>query len=140
MIVVDTNIIGYLYLTSERSSQAEKALLKDAFWVAPFLWRSEFRSALALYIRKKFLSLEDANRIMEEALSLMRGREYHIASFQVLSLVATSTCSAYVCEFVALARDLDVQLVTVDKQILEQFPACAVSLNDYINQIEDRIN
>jgi len=29
MIVVDTNIIGYLYLASERSIQAEEALLKD---------------------------------------------------------------------------------------------------------------
>ena len=29
MIVVDTNIIGYLYLTSERSVQAEQALVKD---------------------------------------------------------------------------------------------------------------
>ena len=30
MIVVDTNIIGYLYLSSERTEQAERALLKDA--------------------------------------------------------------------------------------------------------------
>ncbi len=41
MIVVDTHIIGYLYLSSERTEQAEQALLKDAAWVAPLLWRSE---------------------------------------------------------------------------------------------------
>lgn len=29
MIVVATNIIGYLNLTSDRSTQAEQALLKD---------------------------------------------------------------------------------------------------------------
>ena len=132
MIVVDTNIIAYLYLASDRTTQAEEALLKDAHWVAPFLWRSEFRSALTLYMRKKLLSLADANRIMEEAACLMQGREYEVASFQVLSLVTASTCSAYDCEFVALARDLDVPLVTVDKQILDQFPACAISLDDYI--------
>lgn len=131
MIVVDTNIIGYLYLTSERSKQVEKALLKDDYWIAPFLWRSEFRNVLALYIRKKLLSLEDANRIMEEATSLMHGHEYDVASVHVLALVDKSSCSAYDCEFVALAKDLKAQLVTVDKQILEQFPDCAISLEDY---------
>ena len=133
MIVVDTNIIAYLYLAGDHTAQAEEALLKDPHWAAPFLWRSEFRNVLALYIRKKLLSLEDANRIMEEATDLMKGREYEVVSFQVLSLVAASTCSAYDCEFVALARDLDVPLVTVDKQILEQFPAIAVSLDDYVS-------
>ena len=29
MIVVDTNLIGYLYLTSDRSSRAEQAFRKD---------------------------------------------------------------------------------------------------------------
>ncbi|RMH45871.1 MAG: PIN domain-containing protein, partial [Gammaproteobacteria bacterium] len=67
MIVVDTNIIGYLYLSSERSEQVEKALLKDAEWIAPILWRSEFRNVLAQYIRKDLLTFEDAVRMMDEA-------------------------------------------------------------------------
>jgi predicted nucleic acid-binding protein len=134
MIVVDTNIIGYLYLTSERSTQAEEALLKDSHWTAPLLWRSEFRNVLALYIRKKTITLEDANRIMEEAMTLMQGNEYEIASLQVLSLVAMSTCSAYDCEFVALAQDLNVPMITVDKQILAQFPDCAIALDEYARQ------
>jgi predicted nucleic acid-binding protein len=29
MIVVDTNIIGYLYLSSDRSTQAEQAFIRD---------------------------------------------------------------------------------------------------------------
>jgi len=132
MIVVDTNIIGYLYLTSERSYQAEQALLKDAHWIAPLLWRSEFRNVLALYIRKNILSLEDAIRILEAASTLMQGNEYEVASLQVMQLVAESTCSAYDCEFVALAQDLNIQLVTVDKRILEQFPKLAISLDEFI--------
>ena len=131
MIVVDTNIIGYLYLTSERSTQAEQALIKDAQWAAPLLWRSEFRNVLALYIRKQILTLAEAQRVMEEAMGLMQDREYEVNSPQVLRLVASSTCSAYDCEFVALAQDLDVRLVTVDAQILEQFPDTAVSLDAF---------
>ncbi|KAF0107578.1 MAG: hypothetical protein FD146_1612 [Anaerolineaceae bacterium] len=131
MIVVDTNVIGYLYLTGEHSAQAEKALHKDPHWAAPLLWRSEFRNVLASYIRKGLLSLEDASRIMEEAALLMQGQEYEVPSLQVLARVAESTCSAYDCEFVALAQDLGIPLVTVDKQILNEFPRIAVSLDEY---------
>ena len=136
MIVVDTNIIGYMYLSSDHSEQAEKALLIDSEWVAPILWRSEFRNVLAIYIRKNILMLEEAVRIMDEATTLMQGGEYEAVSLQVLQLVGESTCSAYDCEFVALARDLDVRLLTVDNQILKQFPIEAISLDEYVSQGE----
>jgi predicted nucleic acid-binding protein len=132
MIVVDTHVIAYLYLTGEHSPQAEKALQKDVQWAAPVLWRSEFRNVLALYIRKEILSLEDAARIMDDAIALMQDGEYEVTSHQVLQLVAGSSCSAYDCEFVALAHDLQVPLVTVDKKILEQFPGDAISLDEFV--------
>ena len=134
MIVADTNIIGYLYLTSDHSLLAEQALLKDPLWSAPLLWRSELRNVLALYIRKDLLSLAEAQQVMEEASRLMQGREYEVTSHQVLNLVAASSCSAYDCEFVALARDLDIPLVTTDKQILKQFPDNAISLEEYVSE------
>jgi predicted nucleic acid-binding protein len=133
MIVVDTNIIGYLYLTSERSGQAEQALRKDSRWAAPLLWRSELRNVLAFYLRRGLLSLETAQQIMDEATDLMLGREYSVTSPQVLDLVAASTCSAYDCEFVALALDLGVPLVTVDQQVLRQFPTTAESLDGFVS-------
>ena len=133
MIVVDTNIIGYLYLTSDHSLLAEQALLKDPLWSAPLLWRSELRNVLALYIRRGLLSLAEAQTVMEEASRLMQDREYEVTSHQVLNLVATSTCSAYDCEFVALAQDLDIPLITTDKQILEQFPGNAISLEEFVS-------
>ncbi len=49
-------------------------------------------------------------------------------SYEVLHLAQISHCSAYDCEFVALARRLDVPLVTADKQILKAFPLIALSL------------
>ena len=133
MIVVDTNVIVYLYLSNERSEQAERLLEKDSEWAAPLLWRSELRNVLALYIRKEILSVKEAQQVMEEAIILMNGKEYEVVSFQVLELVSESTCSAYDCEFVALAQDLEVQLVTVDKKILREFPNIAVSLNEYVS-------
>jgi predicted nucleic acid-binding protein len=132
MIVVDTNIIGYLFLTSSKSTLTEQALQKDSLWAAPMLWRSEMRNVLALYIRKGHLSLADAQQIMKEASDLMQSQEYEVTSNQVLELVNISTCSAYDCEFVALARDLNVSLVSVDRQILKNFPDTAISLETFV--------
>jgi len=132
MIVVDTNLICYLYLTGERSPQAEQALIKDPNWLAPLLWRSEFRNVLAQYMKRNLISLREAHHIMGRASQLMNGREFDVISYQVLNLANASSCSAYDCEFVALAQDLGLPLVTVDRQILDQFPRTAVLLDKFI--------
>jgi predicted nucleic acid-binding protein len=130
MIVVDTNIIAYLYLPTELTGHAERLLESDPEWAAPLLWRSEFRNVLALYLRKGLLSLGDAVRIQDEAEALLAEQEYSTVSRDVLSLVAESFCSAYDCEFVALARSLKVKLVTMDRKILTAFPETAINLED----------
>ena len=128
MIVVDSNTQAYLYLPSELSEQAEQLLAKEPNWAAPVLWRSELRNILALYIRKEMLTLEQAYAIQTEAEALLNGTEYEMPSLDVLRLVESSACSAYDCEFVALAKRLNVKLVTADKKILKEFPAVAMTL------------
>ncbi len=128
MIVVDTNLIGYFFLTSVHTDQANRVFRIDPDWAASVLWRSEFRNVLALYLRKNLIPLETAFHIMEEATNLLQGREYEVNSYRVLGLASRSTCSAYDCEFVALAQDLGVSLVTNDKKILDQFPETAISV------------
>ena len=86
MIVADTNLISYLFLTGPYSEQAEHVLRQDSEWVAPWLWRSEFRNVLALYIRQNILSLDQSIEIIEAAQELMVDGEYDIASQQVLRL------------------------------------------------------
>jgi hypothetical protein len=63
---------------------------------------------------------------------MMRGAEYAVSSLEVLNLAASSSCSAYDCEIISLAMDLKVPLVTVDKQILAQFPKVAISVDKFI--------
>jgi predicted nucleic acid-binding protein len=130
LIVVDTNVIAALYFPNENSALTEALLLQDADWAAPMLWRSELRNVLALYLRKKLLSFEQACQIQNQAESLMIANEYQINSVEVLRLAQSSGCSAYDCEFVALARHLNVKLVTQDIQILAQFPQHASKLNE----------
>lgn len=129
MIVVDTNILVFLYLPTEWTRMAENLLVKNPCWAVPILWRSEFRSVLALCLRKGLLSLEEAMKVQAEAESLLAETEYESNSADVLRLVTNSNCSAYDCEFVALAQALGVKLVTEDRKILREFPDLAVSLN-----------
>src|SRR5262245_7900439 len=100
------------------------------------LWRSEFCNVLALYIRQRLLTLEECRTRLAQALELMSSREYPVALDRVLQLAATSHCTAYDCEFVALAQDLGITLVTVDKQILKDFPTIAVSLADFASTLD----
>jgi predicted nucleic acid-binding protein len=133
VIVVDTNILVYLYLRSEYSERADQAFLKDPLWVAPLLWRSEFLNVLTAGLRKGIFNFELAVEILGEAERLMEDGEYSVGSLAVLKLAARSRCSAYDCEFVALARELNVPLVTTDRQILSDFPETAVRLDEFVS-------
>lgn len=128
MIVVDTNVLAYLYLPCEHTLAAEALYERDPDWVAPILWRSEFRNILAGYLRRNTISFEQALRLQQEAESLLQGAEYEVDSRSVLELVRDSNCSAYDCEFVALAIRLESRLVTRDKKLLRAFPKQAIAL------------
>ena len=134
MIVVDTNIISYFYLNSDYALIAEQTFKKDPVWAAPLLWKSEFRSVLTFYLRKKIISLAEAIEIFEGAEELLKENEYEINSMQVLSLSYSSGCSAYDCEFVNLAKDLNIPLITQDKKVLHNFPETATTMDGFLEQ------
>ena len=129
MIVVDSNIVAYLYLPGEYTAAAEALLENDPDWAAPILWRSEFRNILAGYLRRGSLTFQQAHDLQREAEDLLGGAEYEVDSLSVLELVRDSECSAYDCEFVALAMKLGTKLVTMDGKLLRAFPDIAVALS-----------
>ncbi len=126
MIVADTNLVAYLLLEGDHTAAAERVLDQDSHWIAPVPWRSELRNVLTSYVRRDLLALEQAYRFMELGEILLRGREYSIPSESVLELAASSGCTAYDCEFVALAQRSEVPLVTSDRQVLAAFPDIAI--------------
>lgn len=95
------------------------------------LWKSEFRNVLILSMRRNLLNLTEAFDLMEEAEHLMTGREHETPSSRILRLAADSGCSSYDCEFVALAQDLGVPLVTSDSKLLAKFKSTAVSMRAF---------
>ena len=127
MIVVDTNVIAYLYLPTDHTPLAERLLTHHPDWAAPILWRSELRNVLALHLRKGLITLQQAYEIQSEAEALLAGAEYELPSLPVLELAKQSGCSAYDCEFVALAQQLGTRLITVDEKLIAQFPEMAMA-------------
>jgi predicted nucleic acid-binding protein len=132
LIVADTNLLAYLLINGEHTPLAERAYRQEPLWAAPLLWRSEFRNILAFYMRRGLLSLEQATGLAEKAESLVNGREFEVRSADVLELARESGCSAYDCEFVALACHLGIPLVTSDQAILSAFPRVAKPLGGFV--------
>ena len=122
MIVVDVNVLAYLLIPGKYTTASEQLLAADAAWVVPRLWRSEFRNVLAYYLRAKQMDLADAAAIYQRAEELVGAEEYEVETTHVLRLSAESKCSAYDCEYVALAEFLDVRFVTNDVKLAKAFP------------------
>jgi predicted nucleic acid-binding protein len=132
MICVDTNIICYRCMASPHSGNADAAWAKDPDWIAPLLWRSEFRNTLAGALRRRLLTTKNAIQIANLAESVLVQNDFAVSTSAVLQLVSRSRCSAYDCEFVALAEAQGVPLITLDRQILHDFPRIAISLEKFV--------
>lgn len=132
MIVADTNLVAQLLLGGSHVEKAREVYQRDHEWSAPVLWRSEFASVLSRYLRRGELSLAGAEEVYRLAEDLLSGREYFVPAARVLRLLVKSPCSAYDCEFVALAHVLGARLVTSDKEVLRAFPDTAVTPDRFV--------
>jgi len=128
VIVVDTNVIAYLLLPSVWTTAAEKLFQDDRDWAMPVLWRSELRNILTGYVRRGALSLESAIEMQHAAQELLSANEFNVDSGTVLQLAQESGCTAYDCEFVALAQQTQSQLYTMDSKVLKAFAGLATPL------------
>lgn len=127
MIVAGTNLLAYLLLPGERTEAAEVVWRADPDWHAPLLWRNELRNVLAVQMRRSALSLEDALAVAGMAEDVMDGREHVVDGRHVLRLAQQTGCSAYDCEFAALAETLSAPLVTSDRSLADALPGLATS-------------
>jgi len=119
-------------MASPHSAAADAAWAKDPDWIVPILWRSEFRNALAGSIQRRSITAEEASAIANLAEAMLDRKEFTVSTSAVLQLVSRSQCSAYDCEFVAMAHANGVRLLTVDRQILHEFPEVAISLKRFV--------
>lgn len=131
MIVVDTNVIHYCWVRGQNTELAQAVRRRDPEWHAPFLWRSELRNILAAYLRRGLLSRPQIDSILGAAGHALADRSHLVSDSSVLHVVQSSALTAYDAEFVALANELAVPLVTADKAVLKAFPDRALTMEAF---------
>ncbi len=135
MIVADSNLIAHLHLPGPKADIADAVLLKDSEWWVPPLWKSEFSSILFAYMRTQGMDLAIAEAHLAEAMDHLSSTQKEPNPSRVLAKAFVSHLSAYDAEFVVLAEELGVQLVTSDQKVLKAFPKFAISPEDFVTEI-----
>jgi len=131
VIIVDTNVVVYFLIRGEFTREAETVRSKDDQWFVPPLFRHEFLNVLCTYFRKGELQRDDALRTYRRGMSLITQLTEDHDPRRVFRLVEESGCSSYDAEFVAVAIEENVQLVTADAKILAAFPGVAANLDEF---------
>ena len=126
MIVVDTNILGYLFIKGEHSERVEQLLSEDSDWVAPRLWLDEFLNVLATMERVGKMESQEADGILSDAIELMEDRSYDVPAQRVLATARRTGCSAYDSQFLTLAEDLGLKLYSFDQKLIKRSGGVAV--------------
>jgi hypothetical protein len=120
LIAVDTTVLSALILQGREP--ARNLLLRDRTWVAPRLWRTEFRGLLMGWVRGGRLSLQGALERMELAVEVMAGGEHEVPWDEPLRLATASGITPAEGEFVALARALGLPLHSDNPSLRAAFP------------------
>ena len=128
MIAIDTNVLAYLLLPGPYSDAADRIRTLDGDWIAPPLWRSEFRSVLNLARRASKLDLPAALALLAVADEVMRRADVQPEARRVMQLAEKSGCTTYDCEFVEVAERRGCFLYTADGKVLKAFPNIARGL------------
>jgi predicted nucleic acid-binding protein len=131
MIVADASLLAHLLIPSAASALAEGVYRKDPEWSAPVLWRSELRSVLLKHMRSSGMQIELAKAVIEKALLVIRDRETLPATPAVLEAAVFFNVSAYDAEYLVVARQLGVPLLTFDRKLQQAAPGLAIAPNAF---------
>jgi predicted nucleic acid-binding protein len=123
MIVVDTNVIAYLFLRGPHSAAVDRLLAAHPDWAAPRLWLDEFLNVLVTQERNGLITPNDAVEMLDDANTLMDGATFEVPPDRVLAAARRTGCTAYDSQYVTLAEDLGLMLYTFDKKILVACPS-----------------
>ncbi len=132
MIVADANLIFHYVVRGQFTEQAQAVFLKDRVWIAPTLWEAEILSAVCNEMRRGKIKREEAVLFILHARSLMRDQSHPIDFRRVLSVAEQTKCSGYDSQYISLAEQRGLKLVTCDNGILANAPHVAVSPEQFL--------
>ena len=131
MIVVDANILLAACLKNEAAESVERVKGRDPVWCAPEIWRAEIANALCTRMRRKTLTLAQANAaylIAERGIS----QTFNVSTDAVLEVSSRTGCTGYDSSYVAVAERRQMKLVTLDVGVLSACPHVAVTPEQFL--------
>ena len=132
MIVADSTLVsGLLFPTDEFHKVARAIRAKDSDWRCPELVFSEIRGVALKRVKNK-VPLDTV--IAQCNLAASAVSVYRMHSHSVLHTAIEGNIWTYDAEYVALARQLAVTLVTSDEGIVKKFPAVAMLPEQFLKE------
>ena len=128
MVAVDTNILAYLLLEGDRTSDAQALFALDADWRSEAFLLVEFSNILATYRRQGALAGPAAASLLASA-ERVAGRLVNLPHARALALAEEFGVSAYDARFLGAARVLGTRLVTEDAKLRSAAPELTRSLS-----------
>lgn len=122
MIVVDTNVLAYLLIAGDRTSDVQALFARDAEWKSESFILVEFSNILVTYVRAGALTSRQAHDLLAEAERHLRGL-INVPHRRALGIAADCRVSAYDARFLAAAESLGSRLVTEDSRLRAAAPA-----------------
>jgi predicted nucleic acid-binding protein len=128
MVVVDTNILVYLFLEGDRSRDAATLLARDADWRSEPFILVEFANVLATLVRTRALGAKQATTLLVDAERRFASSFHAVTHTDALALANRFAVSAYDARFLAVAAHYGVKLVTEDAKLCSAAPALTQTL------------
>ena len=136
MVLIDTNILVFLLLQGEGTSQARELFHFDNDWRSDSFVLVEFSNVLATYLRERELMLGQATRLLATAEAVMQPRLIDVGHTKALESAVEYKVSAYDGRFLAAARQLDRPLITADAKLCSAAPRLTRSLEDALRELK----
>jgi len=131
MIVVDTSVVAFLFIEGEESGVVRKLYQMDSEWVTPPILNHEMLTILAAVGSAD----EDAvavEAIWREVRALFGGRQQVPDPVRSLRMAVELGVSGYDAQYLALAAQLHLPLVSCERRLLEALPGKVVSPEEYL--------
>ena len=102
MVVVDTNVLAYLLIESDRTKEAQALFAQDSDWRSEAFLLVEFSNVLTTYRRIGALSGQQTESLLAEAARRVR-ELLSVPNLQALRCAERFAVSAYDARFLAVA-------------------------------------
>jgi hypothetical protein len=129
MIVVDSSVISFLFLEGELTESVKELHRIDSEWITPPILNHEMLNILAVVgtADQAFAPMEE---IWRDLRALLGSRQQVPDPLRSLHLAIELEISGYVAQYVALAQQLNIPLVTEEQRLLEQLPDLCLSIEE----------